>query len=204
MKRSNPVLVVVALLGALVGPLFVFSETKWGVAGLVGLVAWLIVSALLLGRLIMFPLGIVVFMLSFFALGSYVEPWWYELRGEKVDGCLVLDERKGKGGRTSPDFFVHRVQCGDDVLVYEDSGMQERVEVGSTVSLIVDRGGLLPPVMTIPNRENAPLGPYALGGYLLLTMGHTAASVIFPPPVQPPKPSRPPRGPKFPLKKDST
>ncbi|WP_440900751.1 hypothetical protein [Actinosynnema sp.] len=199
-KIKNPVLVALALLGALIGPIAVFYESNWHPLGFLGLFVNCLLLFAVTQRLIAFLAGFLLFMLYLLMLTFFVPPWWYSLHGERVDGCVLVGSEYRSGGRSSSAYYDYRFQCGDRVLESTSKSVKS-VEVGDTVSLLVDSTGLLPAVAPVPNEENAPYGPYALGAYYLLSMGSVLVAARLPEPVDRPKP-KPKRRPAGPLNGD--
>ncbi|ATE57158.1 hypothetical protein [Actinosynnema pretiosum] len=199
-KINSPVLVAFALLGALIGPIGIFSASDWQLLGWLSLFGSFFLFFCIAKRPIAFLVGLLLFMLYVSMLIFFVTPWWYSLHGERVDGCVLVDSEYRSGGRRSPSYYDYRFQCGDRVLESTSKSVKS-VEVGDTVSLLVDSTGLLPAVAPVPNEENAPYGPYALGAYYLLSMGSVLVAARLPEPVDRPKP-KPKRRPAGPLNGD--
>ncbi|GAA2689804.1 MULTISPECIES: hypothetical protein [Actinosynnema] len=180
-------LVALALLGALIGPIGIFSAFDWHPLGWLGLFVNFFFLLFIAKRAIAFFVGILLFTLYASILTFFVEPWWYSLHGEWVDGCVLVDSEYQSGGRRSSGYYEYRFRCGDRVLE-STSRSVEFVKVGDTVSLLVDSSGMLPTAAPVANEENAPYGPYVLGAYYLLSMGSVLVAARLPEPADRPKP----------------
>ncbi|WP_440900752.1 hypothetical protein [Actinosynnema sp.] len=177
-KRVRAVLLVLGLLSVLVGVILVGSEsTERRALGVLGFAVYSLVLCLRHGQWTAAFTAIALTGMGVFASEQYVQPWWYSVLGERLDGCVVVDPDAGLRDRS-----VYHVRCGEREFESDNDGSWNYVAVYKPFSLRVDRTGLLPPRAVVPWERDVSGGPFALGGFLVFALAFLPAARFAPKP----------------------